>query len=30
MSGQEGIARLAFWARNMMAVSEAGMNRPGH
>jgi hypothetical protein len=30
MSGQNDIARLAFWARNMTAVSDAGMKKwPG-
>ena len=29
MSGQDGIAQLAFWARNMTAVSDGGMKWPG-
>jgi hypothetical protein len=29
MSGQDGIAQLAFWARNMTAVSDSGMKWPG-
>ena len=29
MSAQEGLTRLAFWARNMTAVSDAGMSWPG-
>jgi hypothetical protein len=29
MSGQDGLAQLAFWARNMTAVRDSGMDWPG-